>query len=365
MRVALCHDWLNGFRGGEKCLEALCELYPDSPIYTLFYEKGKISPAIESHPIRVSALQRLPLAGRYYRHLLPFFPSAIESFDLSGYDLIVSTSHCAAKGVRKPAGARHICYCFTPARYAWGLFERYFGDKPGAVRSVLTRLVERFRRWDLANSSEVDHFIAISEHVQQRIRRCYDREADVVYPPVDTEYYKPDQSRRENFYLVVSALVPYKRIDLLLEQFARDPKPLIIIGDGPDRGKLERRAPEGTRFLGWQSDEVLRDHYRRAKALIFPGEEDFGIVPVEAQACGCPVIAYGIGGAVETVVDGRTGVLFPDATAASLAEAMIRFEDTAFDPYEIRKNSERFSRKRFTAEISARIASVCSGRIGR
>lgn len=364
MNVALCHDWLNGFRGGEKCLEVLCELYPQSPIYTLFYEKGRVPGSIESHPIHASALQRLPMARHYYRHLLPFYASAIESFDLTGVDLILSTSHCAAKGVRKPDGARHICYCFTPARYAWALFDQYFGDKPGPVKAVVRRLVEDFRRWDLENSGRVDHFIAISDHVKQRIRRYYDREADVIYPPVDTEYYTPDTTRREGFYLVVSALVPYKRVDLVLERFARDPKPLVIIGDGPERRKLERVAPEGTCFLGWQPDEVLRDHYRRARALIFPGEEDFGIVPVEAQACGCPVIAYGLGGAVETVIDGRTGVLFAEPTAASLEEALTRFADTALDPYEIRKNAERFSRKRFSTEISERIGAVLAGEVG-
>ncbi|MCG3175932.1 MAG: D-inositol-3-phosphate glycosyltransferase [Candidatus Omnitrophica bacterium] len=361
MNVALCHDWLNGLRGGEKCLEVLCELYPDSPVHTLFYEKGRISPIIESHRIVTSPLQSLPLSGMYYRHLLPLYPWAIGTFDLSGYDVVLSTSHCAAKGVTKPAGARHICYCFTPARYAWSLFEQYFGGQPGPLKRLTRRLLEDFRQWDLANSAEVDHFIAISDHVKQRIRRYYDREADVIYPPVDTEYYQPAAVRREAFYLVVSALVPYKRVDLVLERFAQDPRPLVIIGDGPERAALQRKAPPNVRFLGWQPDEILRDHYRRAKALIFPGEEDFGIVPVEAQACGCPVIAYGLGGAVETVLDGRTGVLFPDQTSVSLAEAMARFDDTAFDPYAIRKNAERFSRKRFASQIGSRVAELAGG----
>ncbi len=356
MKTALVHDWLNGMRGGEKCLEVLCELYPQSPIYTLFYEKGKVSGPIAQRPVRSSWLERMPAVYSKYRHYLPLFPAAVESLDLREYDLVVSTSHCVAKGAKKRRGAVHICYCFTPMRYAWGFFEEYFGKRGAFARRVISLLIPRLRAWDLRSSAGVDHFVAISRHVQQRIRSCYNRDSEVIYPPCDTVFYTPDAAvKREDFYLVVSALVPYKKIELALEAFAAEGRRLIVIGDGPERAGLERSASDNIRFLGWQPEEVLRDHFRRAQALIFPGEEDFGIVPVEAQACGCPVVAYGKGGALETVIDGKTGVFFAEPSSASLRDAVARFEGLALDPEDARRNALLFARENFKEQMKKMI----------
>lgn len=336
-------------RGGEKCLEVLCELYPDSPIHTLFYEKGKVSPIIAAHPIQTSFLQNIPGIFRRYRSFLPLYTTAIAQMRPNA-DLIISSSHCVAKGIPKPEGAKHVCYCFTPMRYAWGFFDDYFGERAALVRSLARWLMPRLRRWDLERSRDVDRFIAISEHVRRRIRDHYGREAALVYPPVDTDFYTPGGEVGEH-YLVVSALVPYKRVDIAIAAAARAGRKLIVIGDGPERARLERAAGPDVRFLGWLSNEDLRSHYRQARALLFPGEEDFGIVPVEAQACGRPVIAYRKGGALETVLDGRTGVFFDALDAEALAAAITRLESMTLDPDAARQNAERFSRERFRREI--------------
>ena len=306
-KIALSHDWLNGMRGGEKCLEVLCDLYPQSSVFTLFHQKGLVSDRIARHPIYASWLQGFPSIFKRYRYYLPFFPKAIESFDLKGYDLVVSTSHCVAKGIQGN-GAVHICYCFTPMRYAWGLFDEYFGKRHSFVQGFIRYWIEKIKIWDVQSSDRVDHFVAISEHVKKRIQRIYKRDAEVIYPPVDTEFYTPDlNGAREDFYLVSSALVPYKRIDLAVQAFNRIGKKLIVVGEGPEKEALQRQANKNIHFMGWQSNDVLRDLYRKARALVFPGEEDFGIVPVEMQACGGFVIAYSKGGALETVRENQTG----------------------------------------------------------
>ena len=352
MKVALSHDWLNGMRGGEKCLELLCELYPGSTVYTLFYEKGKISEAIARHPIVTSRIQRFPKVFTHYRYYLPFFPSAVEAFDLRGYPLVISTSHCAAKGIRKDRGALHICYCFTPMRYAWGFFEDYFGKKSVFSQTLIRYFLKRLREWDHRTSRDVDQFVAISNHVKKRIREFYDRDSEVVYPPVDTDFFCPDPNiPRENFYLIVSALVPYKKVDLAVRLFNRLNRPLVVIGEGPERASLEKSAKPNACFLGWQSDAVIRDYYRKARALIFPGEEDFGIVPVEAQACGTPVIALGKGGVLETITAGKTGIFFDALSEESLESALILFEKTNWNPGLIRENSLRFGKAKFKSEM--------------
>ena len=316
VKIAFSHDWLNGMRGGEKCLEALCEMYPGSPIYTLFYEQGKVSEKIQNHPIVHSRLQAFPGIFSHYRYYLPLFISAVESFHLEGYDLVVSTSHCVAKGVRKDKETLHVCYCFTPMRYAWGFFEEYFGKKNWFMRQVIHYSMNRLKAWDLRANGRVDYFIAISKHVKKRIQLFYKRDADVIYPPVDTDYYTPDQNvLREDFYLIVSALVPYKKIGMAIEVFNQLGFRLVIIGDGPESDSLKRGAKKNVEFLGWQSDSVIRDYYRRAKALIFPGEEDFGIVPLEIQSCGGFVIAYGRGGTLETVQENETGIFFNESSS--------------------------------------------------
>ncbi len=352
--TAIAHDWLNGMRGGEKCLESIVRVFPDSRIYTLFHKVGAVSQAIESKPIRTSFLQSIPGAATHYKYFLPLFPAAIELFNVSGSPaFVISTSHCVAKGIRPPRGLKHICYCFTPMRYAWLFFDEYFGKYPKPVQALIRRVLGALREWDKRTSARVTHFIAISEHVKKRIQEFYGRDATVIYPPVDAEFYTPPApgAKRDGFYLLVSALVPYKRVELAIEAFNRLGKKLVIIGTGPERKKLEALAGPTIEFGGWKDDASLRDFYRSAAGLIFPGEEDFGIVPVEAQACGLPVIAYKKGGALETIVEGRTGLFFKEPTTASLVNAVRRFETISWESANIRAWAERFDRARFENEF--------------
>jgi len=368
-KVAIVHDWLTGMRGGEKCLEIFCELFPEAVIYTLVYNQGSVSPTIEAHPIRTSWVNSLPFARNGYRHYLPLFPRAIESFDLSGYGLVLSSSHCVAKGAKTPPGTLHLCYCYTPMRYTWDRREDYFPPEKMNLwrRKAIYFILDRLQNWDRESSKRVDSFIACSENVRERIKRYYRREAEVIYPPVDTKFFTPGDEG-EDFYLVVSALVPYKRIDLAVEAFNRLGLPLLIIGTGPEMENLKRLAKGNVEFLGWQSQEKLREYYRRCRALIFPGVEDFGIVPVEAQACGRPVIAYGEGGASETVSGPFAGSISPSGTRISgvffeeqNVEALISAVELSrqidFDSDFIRKGSLRFSKEIFKERIAAFINS--------
>jgi glycosyltransferase involved in cell wall biosynthesis len=350
-RVAFVHDWLNGMRGGEKVLEAMIQVLPDADIYTLLLERDKISPAIASRPITTSFVQRLPLARRVYRYYLPLFPRAIERFDLSGYDLVVSTSHCVAKGARAPSGL-HLSYIHTPARYLYAFRQEYFGSSL-AKRAAMALFGPGLKRWDLRTVERVDHFIANSRHVAERIRRYYKRDAAVICPPVDTAFFTPGNEMPDDFFLVVSALVPYKRIELAVKVFSRLRLPLVIVGRGPLRATLERMAGPTITFRGWLSDNEVRALLRRCRALVFPGEEDFGIVPVEAMACGRPVIAYGRGGALETIAAGETGLFHDEQTPDCLADAVERFAKTAFDPAACRRRADAFSRERFQREFAA------------
>ena len=365
MKVALVHDWLTGMRGGERVLELLCEAYPQADLLTLFHVPGSVSPVIERLRPRTSVLQRIPGARRFYRYCLPLFPIAIEQFDLDPYDLVISTSHCAAKSVIKAGRARHLCYCFTPMRYAWDQFDVYFGEgrvgpwKHRLLRPALTMLA----RWDAATANRVDRYVAISQHVASRIRRYYNRDADVIYPPVDTSFFCPAGDDEpvvpEDVLLVVSALVPYKRIDLAIEASRLAGIPLRIVGDGPERDTLRKLAAgSNVQMLGALSDSEVRDHYRRAMAVLLPGEEDFGIVPVEAQACGRPVIALGRGGALETVIDNVTGILVDEPTPEAFAAAIVRARDIAFDPRAIRDHAVKFDRSVFTAAIQSTTESM-------
>jgi len=348
-KVALIHDWLTGMRGGEKVLEVLCDLFPTADIFTLLHIKGQVSATIEKHVIRTSPLQHVPGIRRYYRHLLPLMPWAIEQFDFSAYDVLISSSHCVAKAAKSRQGAIHVSYCHTPMRYVWDQYDQYFGVGRASVpvRTAMRLIRPYLQRWDVQTASRVHHFYANSHNVQERIQRIYRRSSEVIYPPVDTDFFSPsDQpTPREDYYLIVSAMAPYKRLDLALEACRRMDRRVVVIGEGQDREMLQRFAGSKAEFLGWTSREVMRDHFRTARALLFPGEEDFGIVPLEAQAMGCPVIAFASGGALETVKEGETGVFFPQQTADSLIQAMQKLENTAWDTKTLQTHARRFSRE--------------------
>ncbi len=360
MRVALVHDWLTGMRGGEKALEVLCELFPAADLFTLVQVPGATSPTIEGRRVVRSPIQWLPSAGRYYRHYLPLFPFAIEQFDLDRYDLVVSTSHCAAKSVVATGRARHLCYCHTPMRYAWDQFDAYFGpDQVGTLASWMLRpVLAGLARWDRATSGRVHRYLANSQHVARRIALYYNRESTLVHPPVDTDFFHPDPApgattspaNRPNF-LVVSALVPYKRVDLAMMAARQAGVNLTVVGEGPERERLAELAGDGIELAGWRTNDEIRELYRRSMATVLPGEEDFGIVPVEAQACGRPVVALGRGGALDTVIDGETGLLVPDTRVESLAAALTRAASTPWDSRRIRAHAEGFSRARFSAAL--------------
>jgi len=365
-RVVLVHDWLTGMRGGEKCLEVLCQRWPDAPLFTLLRRPGSVSPAIEQRTIHASFLQRFPAVARYYRYLLPLMPAA-AGWRLPPCDLVVSFSHCVAKAAQPPRDVPHVCYCFTPMRYAWHLRGAYFGSERvrGLKARLLDRLLGRLRAWDRRTAERVTHFIAISRTVQQRIAECYGRDSTVIYPPVDTDFYHPAPLARADYYLAVSAFAPYKRLDLAIGACQRLRRPLVIIGTGQDEARLRTLAGPTVRFLGWQPDAVIRDHLRRCRALLFPGEEDFGIVPLEAQACGAPVIAFGRGGATETVVPLQAGALatgacFEEQTVDCLGAALETFESRAgqLDPDVARRQALRFNRQRFAAELFAYLDGV-------
>ncbi|MGE3276299.1 MAG: glycosyltransferase [Vicinamibacterales bacterium] len=362
MKVALIHDWLTGMRGGEKALEAICSLYPDADLFTLLHVPESTSAFIEERRVFTSPVQWLPFSGRLYREYLPLFPAAIEQFDLDGYDLVISTSHCAAKSVVVPGRARHVCYCLTPMRYAWDQYDAYFGpDRIGRVPSRLLRpVMAAMARWDRATAGRVHRYLSISQYVARRIALYYNRRSTIVYPPVETTFYEPpgspDQAGAAGpgpSFLVVSALVPYKRVDLAIAAARRAGVPLTVVGDGPERARLEALAGDGVRFLGWIDNHDIRDLYRSTIATLLPGEEDFGIVPVEAQACGRPVVALGRGGALDTVVDGVTGVLVDAGTEEAFADGLRRAAATSWDAARIRAHAERFSRERFRREMLA------------
>jgi glycosyltransferase involved in cell wall biosynthesis len=360
MKLAIVHDWLTGMRGGEKALEVICERFPEAELFTLVHIRGSVSPAIERLRPHTSFVQRLPFVKRLYRHYLPLFPTAIEQFSFDRFDLVVSLSHCCAKSIVHPGRVPHLCYCLTPMRYAWDQFDAYFGpDRIGRLPSRLMRpVMARLARWDRDTADRADRYVAISHYVAGRIGRYYNREASVVYPPVDTRFFHPDAAPPERFALVVSALVPYKRIDLAIDACRLANVPLKIAGDGPEREALARAASASgaaVEFLGRVPNEEIRALYRRAAVTLLPGEEDFGIAPLEAQACGRPVVALGRGGACETVIDGETGLLVADSGAEPFADAVAEAVSRRFDAGAIRMHAERFSRERFGDEMSALI----------
>lgn len=349
MRVAIIHDWLNGMRGGERVLEELLGIFPGATIYTLLHEPGKVSPFIESHRIETSWLNRIPGIYRRYRNFLPMFPAAIESFDLSTYDLVISSSHSVAKGIQ-PGGALHICYCHTPMRYIWDAEDDYRFDP--LRRLALRHVRGRLQQWDCEAANRVHYFIANSEFVRERIRRYYGREATVIYPPVNTRFFRPSSSaRRGDFYLAAGALVPYKRFDLIVEAFNTMGRRLIVAGNGSESGRLRRIAAKNVEVRGDVTNDELRWLYRIAKGLIVAAREDFGIVAVEAQSCGCPVIAYGAGGSPEIVQDGVNGILFAEQDAEDIVRAVLRADSIVWPVEQVRREVEAFSRETFEDKV--------------
>jgi glycosyltransferase involved in cell wall biosynthesis len=363
MKTALVYDWFaDGAGGGEKAFEAIYKLFP-APIYTLLKSsKAIVGTAFEKEEIQSSFIQKFPKAMKWYRSYFPFFPFAIEQFDLSSYDLIISCSHCVAKGILTHADQLHLCYCYTPMRYAWDLYHLYLNEM-GLKRGLKTRIVQFFlhylRMWDAQSSSRVDFFGAISQHVAKRIRKIYGKPATVIYPPVDVDFLQPG-GKRENFYVTASRLVPYKKIDLIVEAFSQMPdKKLVVVGDGPDLKKIQNKSGANIELVGYQSNDALKTYLQRAKAFLFAAIEDFGILPIEAQACGTPVIGLGRGALLETVQEGKTGLFFSEQTAESIREAVLRFEKSqdAFDPSVVRKWAEGFSGDRFAKEFRSWVQS--------
>jgi glycosyltransferase involved in cell wall biosynthesis len=353
-QVALAHDWLTGMRGGERVLERLCARYPGAPIHTLIHNAPAVSDRINAHPVHTSFLQRIPGIARTYRNFLPLYPAAVGTMPRPRADLLISSSHCAIKSLRTRTGTRHLCYCFTPMRYAWTFYTEYFGRNP--LKALLVKpILAALRRWDRKTAGRVDRFVAISGHVRDRIRRFYGREADVVYPPVDTAYWTPQPAPASHagYDLVVSALVPYKRVDLAVRAYTRAGLPLKVVGTGRAYTALCALAGPTVTMLGRQPDSALRDLYRRCRCLVFPGEEDFGIVPLEAQACGRPVVAYGVGGVRETVRPGETGVFFAERGEDALLDAVARAAAARWDPAAIRAHAEQFGPAAFESGLDA------------
>ena len=354
-RVALAHDWLTGMRGGEMVLEELCHMFPKADLFTIAHIRGTVSPLIESRRVIESPIVKLPGGRRLFRFWLPLFPWAVEALDLRGYDLIISSSHCAIKGLIPPPRAAHISYVHTPMRYVWDMRSDYLGSQRiGPILRAIAGLAAHYlRNWDVVASTRVDQLVANSNHVRHRIQKYYRRDSKVVYPPVSIEHYTPGPGTG-NYFLTVSALVPYKRVDLAVRTCKRLGVRLVVVGDGPERARLQKMGGDKTEFIGWQTQEELTELYRNASALLYPGEEDFGIAPVEAQACGRPVIAYGFGGALDTVVpsgNDQTGIYFYEQTPESLSQAMKQLDSVPFDTGAIRRHAEQFSRQRFRQEM--------------
>lgn len=356
MKVALVHDWLPLMGGAEKVLAGIYELYP-STIYTLIKDEKKLKETVfEKADIKTSFIQRLPFGKTQYRNYLPFFPLAIEQFNLSGYDLIISSSYAVAKGVLTNANQLHICYCHSPARYAWDLYHPYLKEAKlsTGIKGAMAKIILHYiRMWDILSINRVDYFIANSHYIAKRIKRVYNMEAIVIYPPVDVDKFELC-TNKEDFYLTASRMVNYKRIDLIVEAFSKMPdKTLIVIGDGPEFKKIKSQATKNIKILGYQPFEVLKNYMQRAKAFVFAAEEDFGIIPVEAQACGTPVIAFKKGGAMETIIDQKTGLFFNLQQTTSIIDAVNEFENkiSNFDPSIIRASVEKFSKQRFQREM--------------
>lgn len=358
MKVALIHDWLIAMGGAEKVLESLIKMYP-ADIFTLVKNtKNLKGTPFEELKVKTSFIQKLPKAEKKYRNYLPLFPLAIEQFDLSEYDLVISSSHSTAKGVLTHADQMHICYCHTPMRYAWDLYQQYLREArlKSGLKGVMAKFFLHYLRiWDAHSSARVNAYLANSHYVARRIKQLYNQDAEVVYPPVDLNFYTLEEEKEE-FYLTISRMVPYKKMDLIVETFAAMPdKKLLVIGEGPDEEKIKAKAKKNIEFLPYQEKEVLKKYLQKAKGFVFASIEDFGILPVEAQGCGTPVLALGKGGALETVQENETGIFFSEQTVASLMEGIKKFEKKVFDPQKIRTHAESFCEEVFQEKFQASI----------
>ena len=359
MKKALIHDWFSTYAGAEKCVESFTNIWDDFEIYSLidFLKGADRDKILKGKHAHTSFIQKLPFAKDKYRNYLPLFPLAIEQFDLSGYDVVLSSSHAVAKGVLTHSNQLHIAYVHTPIRYAWDLYHQYLRES-GLDRGLKCMLAKYFlhkiRLWDASTANRVDHYVANSRYIARRIKKTYGKPSDVIYPPVDVDKFTLREVKEE-FYLTASRMVPYKKIDLIVEAFSQTDKKLLVIGDGPDMAKIKSKAGKNVELLGFASDETMADLMGRAKAFVFAAEEDFGITPVEAQACGTPVICFGRGGARETVLDGESGLYFMEQNTKELLAAVAKFEQNydKFEPVKIRENSLKFSRARFETEIKS------------
>lgn len=359
MKKALIHDWYSVYAGAEKCVESFTNIWDDFDLYSLidFLNDGDRQIILKGKRANTSFIQKLPKAKERYRNYLPLFPLAIEQFDLSGYDLVLSSSHAVAKGVLTGSNQLHISYVHTPIRYAWDLYFQYLKESglDKGIKGVMAKyFLHKIRNWDVGTANRVDHYIANSNYIAKRIKKIYAKEAAVIYPPVDVDKFQLCV-KKEDYYLTASRMVPYKKIDLIVEAFSKTDKKLVVIGTGPDMEKIKNKAGKNIELLGYQSDDVLIDMMQKAKAFVFAAEEDFGITPVEAQACGTPVICLGKGGTKETVVNGVTGVHFENQNIQDLMQAVEYFEknESQFEPVKIRDNALKFGRERFEKEIKS------------
>ncbi|MFH1361052.1 MAG: glycosyltransferase [bacterium] len=351
MKIAIVHDFLNQFGGAERVVSAFNEIWPEAPIFTSIYDETKMPANFQKMDIRVSFMQKLPLIMKFFKLYFYFYPIAFEKFDLSEYDVILSSSSAFAKGIRKRPDQLHVCYCYTPMRFVWRS-EDYFKRErvPGFVKWFLPFLLEPLKRWDIQNSTGVDYFLTSSKTVAERIKKTYKCQSDIINPPVEAGFFKPINLDGD-YFLVVSRLNTYKRIDLVVRVFTQLDLPLKIIGSGPDLNNLKGIAGPNIEFLGYLTDQEIAQHLAACRALIFPGEEDFGIVPIEAMACGRPVIAYRAGGAKETVLDEETGIFFDEQSEVALMKAVQRFQFMTFDKERIRRHAERFDKENFKQKI--------------
>ncbi len=354
-RVAILHDWITTFGGAERCLILFHKLFPTAPVYTLVCDHKNLPEELKNARIITSFIQRLPDAVRKYPNYLPLMPRAVEQWNLSGYDLVLSSSHCCVKGALTREDQAHVCYCYTPIRYIWDLYQTYLKHtRMSGLKKKTFELTSHYLRiWDYCAAQRVDRFVAISETVRRRIEKTYQRKSTVIYPPVRTDMFVPAEDGARDYYLIVSRFVPYKRIDLAVKAFAERSEPLLVVGEGPQAKSLRAAATPNVEFLGGVDDEELVALYQNCKALIFPGVEDFGLTPVEAQACGRPVVARGKGGATESVIDGKTGVFFAEDSPDALNDAINRLESMQISGEACRENSLKFSEDRFLEEMVA------------